>query len=75
MDDGQTFKIEIVRRTWYEWVAWALWFLSMLFILQNAIASRREYEASAATIFWAIEVVLLIGGGVVWYVRRQRLLN
>lgn len=74
MDDKKSFKLEIVRRAWYEWLAWALWLFFLIFILQNAIASGREYEGSAATIFWAIGAVFGVGGAVVWYVRRQRLL-
>jgi hypothetical protein len=64
--------IEIKKRTWYEWVLWALWFLVELYVVQNAIASAQEYEPRAATIFWVTFVVLLIGGAVVWFMRRSK---
>ena len=62
-----------MKRPWYEWVLWAVWFLVELFVLQNAIASGSELEPRAASIFWMTFVVLLLGGGIVWFVRRARL--
>jgi hypothetical protein len=64
--------IEIKKRSWYEWLFWALWLLIELFILQNAVASGNELEPRAATIFWVIFFILLIAGGVVWYLRRDK---
>lgn len=61
---------EIKPRPWLEWVGWLVWLLLEIFILQNAIASGRELQGTAATIFWVIFVVLLIGGVVVWFLRR-----
>ncbi|MGA9532180.1 MAG: hypothetical protein WBR18_05640 [Anaerolineales bacterium] len=73
MEKQATFKLEIARRAWYEWLAWAAWLILLIFTGQNAMASGAEYEGAAATIFWATFAVLLIGGAIVWYVRRQRL--
>lgn len=70
-----TFKIEIAARPWYEWLAWAVWLLLTVFTFQNAIASGAEYEPAAATIFWVVFAVLLIGGGIVYFLRRQRLMD
>jgi hypothetical protein len=68
-------QITIVKRPWYEWVLWALWFVAEIFILQNAIASGQELEPRAALIFWMTFIVLLLGGGIVWFIRRARLLK
>lgn len=65
--------ITLAKRPWYEWVLWALWVLVELFIVQNALASTAELEPRAALLFWITFVVLLIGGGIVWFVRRGRL--
>ncbi|HRF46470.1 MAG TPA: hypothetical protein PLC98_02495 [Anaerolineales bacterium] len=69
----KTYTIQVLKRPWYEWVLWAVWFLVELFVLQNAIASGAELEPRAASIFWMTFVVLLLGGGIVWFVRRARL--
>lgn len=69
----KTIEVRIQRRPWYEWLVWAAWLFAVIFTLQNAIASASEYEPQAAVIFWGTEVVLLIGGAIVYYVRRQRL--
>lgn len=71
----RTVRIEIASRAWYEWLAWLVWLLLVVFVFQNAVASGREYESSAAAIFWATEVVLLIGGGIIWYLRSQKPAN
>lgn len=68
-----TFKIEVARRPWYEWLAWLVWLFLVVFTFQNAVASAAEFEPRAATILWVTEAVLLIGGAIVYYVRRQRL--
>lgn len=73
MDKRDTYHVEIAHRPWYEWLAWAIWLMVTIFTVQNAVASSREFESAAATIFWAATVVLLVGGGIVWYLRRQRL--
>jgi hypothetical protein len=69
----KTFKIEIASRPWYEWLAWAVWLFLTVFTLQGAIASGAEFEPTAATIFWVVFALLLIGGAIVYYLRRQRL--
>ncbi|MBL8096119.1 MAG: hypothetical protein JNL73_18230 [Anaerolineales bacterium] len=69
----KTYTIQVLKRPWYEWVLWAVWFLVEIFVLQNAIASGAELEPRAASIFWMTFVVLLLGGGIVWFVRRARL--
>ncbi len=71
----KTFSIQIMKRPWYEWALWAIWLLVELFVLQNAIASGAELEPRAASIFWMTFVVLLLGGGIVWFVRRARLMK
>lgn len=68
-----SYKITIAKRPWYEWLAWLVWLGLVLFTLQNALASGVENEGSARTIFWAVEIVLLIAGAIVYYVRRKRL--
>lgn len=73
MENKQTFTIELARRPWYEWLAWAIWLFALVFTFQNAIASGAEYEPQAAAIFWGTAIVLLIGGVVVWYLRRKRI--
>lgn len=75
MEKHNTFKIELARRPWYEWLAWVVWFIVLIFTAQNAVASGAEYEPTAATIFWATFALLLVGGGIVWYIRRQRLIS
>ena len=70
---NKTFKIEIARRPWFEWLAWVAWLFVLVFTFQNALASGAEYEPTAATIFWVVFAVLAIGGGIVYFLRRQRL--
>jgi hypothetical protein len=69
------FKIEIARRPWYEWLLWAIWLFVEIVLLQNALASGAELEPRAATIFWIMFGVLLLGGVIVWFARRSRLLK
>ena len=69
---SEKYVIEIKKRAWYEWLLWAIWFLAEIFVLQNAIASGAELEPRAATLFWVIFFVLLVAGGVVWYLRRDK---
>ena len=66
------YVIEIKKRPWYEWLLWVIWFVAGLFILQNAIASGGELEPRAAMIFWITFIVLLVVGGVVWFMRRSK---
>lgn len=68
----EKITFELTKRPWYEWLLWAIWLFAMVFTLQNAVASGAEIEARAATTFWISFFVLLIGGGVVWYVRRPK---
>ena len=71
----KTFSIQIMKRPWYEWALWVVWLAVELFVLQNAMASGAELEPRAASIFWMTFVVLLLGGGIVWFVRRARLMK
>ncbi len=69
---SETFNIEIKKRPWYEWLLWALWLFAEIFLLQNAITSRAELEPRAATIFWVLFFILLVAGGVIWFMRRDQ---
>jgi hypothetical protein len=69
---SEKMMIEIKKRPWYEWLLWAIWLLVEVFVLQNAFGSSAELEPRAATLFWVIFFVLLIAGGVVWYLRREK---
>jgi len=73
--EKRTVNIAIAQRPWYEWVLWVIWLLVEVFLVQNAIASSSEYEPRAAMIFWITFAVLLIAGGVVWFLRRTRLIK
>ncbi len=66
------YVIEIKKRPWYEWLLWAVWLFAQVFIVQNAVASRVELEPRAEMLFWISFVVLLIVGGVVWFMRRSK---
>jgi len=72
MDEKQNYMLRIAKRPWYEWVLWAVWAFGLVFILQNAITSGAELEPRAATIFWVTFIVWLLGGLVVWYIRRNK---
>jgi hypothetical protein len=69
---AENYTIEIKKRPWYEWLLWAIWFIIEVSVLQMALASRAEMEPRAGAIFWVTFVVLLIGGGIVWYMRRSK---
>lgn len=64
--------IEVKPRPWLEWVLWLVWLLIEIFVLQNAIASAAEMQSTAQIIFWVVFAVLLIGGVVVWIIRRPQ---
>lgn len=66
------FTLKISKRSWYEWILWAAWLFLEIFLLQNALASTGELEPRAATLFWASFFVLLLVGGIVWFLRRAR---
>ena len=66
-----TIVVEVKKRPWYAWVAWALWFVLLVFLGQNALASGGELETRAAVIFWIAFAVILVAGGVVWFVRNN----
>jgi hypothetical protein len=51
---------------------WLVWLLVQIFVLQNAIASAAEMQSTAQIIFWVVFAVLLIGGVVVWIIRRPQ---
>jgi hypothetical protein len=71
MENKDTYKIEIAKRPWYEWLLWAVWAFVLIFTAQNAIASSAEYEPQAATIFWVIFAIVLVGGVIVYNIRTQ----
>jgi hypothetical protein len=75
MESEKTYPIHILRRPWYEWVLWVAWLVAEVFFAENAFASGSELEPRAELLFWAILGVLLIGGGIVWYLRRERLMG
>jgi predicted Co/Zn/Cd cation transporter (cation efflux family) len=68
----EKFVIEIKKRPWYEWLLWGVWLFALVFLVQNAVTSGHELEPRAAAIFWVMFVVFLLGGGVVWFVRRNQ---
>jgi hypothetical protein len=68
----EKYVIEIRKRPFYEWILWAGWLFLLVFLVQNAVASGVELEPRAATIFWVSFVVFLLGGGVVWFMRRNQ---
>lgn len=65
------YDVQVAKRSWWEWVLWVLWVFLDIFLFQSAIASGGELEPRAATIFWVVFFVVLIGGVVVWYLRRS----
>jgi len=67
-----TYKLEIQKRTWWEWLIAAVWLIAEVYIYQNAVAAGGELEPRAASIFWVTFFVLLVGGVVVWYLRRDK---
>lgn len=69
---SETYRIEIKRRPWFEWLLWAAWLLVEIFLVQNAIASSAELEPRAGLIFWASAFVLLIGAVTIWFLRRGK---
>lgn len=69
---AENLTITLKKRSWWEWLLWGLWAILELFILQNAMASGAELEPRAATIFWVTFVVLLVAGGIVWFLRRGK---
>ena len=69
---SENIMVQVKKRPWYEWVLWALWGITLLFILQNAIASGTELESRAAAIFWVSFIVWLLAGVVVWFIRRNK---
>jgi hypothetical protein len=69
---SEKMTIEIKKRPWYEWLLWAVWLLAGIFTLQNAVSSSAELEPRAATLFWVIFFVLLVVGGVIWFLRRDK---
>jgi hypothetical protein len=70
---ANTHEIQIVKRPWYEWLIWGIWFVALVFIAQNAITSSQELEPTAAMLFWMMFGVLFIGGAIIWFIRRSRL--
>jgi hypothetical protein len=68
--DKEKYQIKIGSRSRYEWLLWALWLFFEVVFLQSAIASQQELEPRAATIYWMIFGLLLLGGVVVWLIRR-----
>ncbi|MBE9524307.1 MAG: hypothetical protein IMY76_04355 [Chloroflexi bacterium] len=68
----EKYTIEVKKRTWYQWVLWALWLFVSIATLQTAVASGAELEPRSAVISWVVFFVLLVAGGVVWYMRRDK---
>jgi len=73
MNDKKYFTIQIAKRAWYEWLLWAVWASGLVFILQNALTSGAELEPRAATIFWVMFAVWLLGGVIVWFIRSSKM--
>lgn len=69
---SKNIVIEIKQRPWYEWLVGAFFLLTEVFIIQNAVASSGENEPRAAMLWWVSFFVLLIVGGVVWFMRRSK---
>ena len=67
----EKYVIEVAKRPWFEWLLWTVWLALEVFLLQNAMASGGELEPLASTIFWISFFVLLVGGLVVYYLRRN----
>ena len=68
------FTIKVARRPWYQWVLWGIWLFLEIVFFQAAIASSKEFEPRAATVFWLAFGVFLLGGITIWIIRRQRLI-
>ena len=69
---SKNIVIEIKQRPWYEWLVGAFFLLTEVFIIQNAVASSGENEPRAAMLWWVSFFVLLLVGGVVWFMRRSK---
>lgn len=69
---SEKYVIEIKKRPWYEWLLWALWLFAEVSLLQMAVTSGAELEPRAGMIFWISFFVLLVVGGVIWFMRRSR---
>jgi hypothetical protein len=69
---SEKIVIQINKRPWYEWLLWAIWAVLLVSILQMAISSGPELEPRAGSIFWVSFFVVLIGGGVTWFMRRSK---
>jgi len=67
---SEKITIQLQKRPWWEWLVAALWLVLEVVLLQNAIASGGELEPRAAMIFWVTFFVVLVGGVVVWFLRR-----
>lgn len=68
------YTIKISRRRWYQWISWGLWIFLEVIFFQAATASYEEFEPRAAAIFWAMFGILLLGGIILWIIRRQELI-
>ncbi len=71
-DQKENIHIVVKPRKWYEWVLWTGWGFFILFFLQNTIASYQEYEPRAAILYAMILVILILGGIILWFVRRHQ---
>jgi len=54
-------------------LGWGAWFILVLFLIQNAVASRLENEPRAALLYWMLVFALVLGGGIVYLSRKTRL--
>ncbi len=74
IDNEEHITIKLTRRPWYQWILWGLWLFLEVVFFQAAVASGKEFEPRAALVFWLLFGVLLLGGIIIWVIRRQRLL-
>lgn len=74
-EERHFIHLTIYKRSFAEWTSWLVWFLFMIFILQNAIASGQENEQRASMIFWILFGILMLGGMIVYIVRKIELEN
>lgn len=62
------------RWPWIARLAWALWLFLEAVFFQGMVASYQEMEPRAAIIFGGIFITFLLGGIIVWVVRREHLI-
>ena len=70
--EEEEIHLKIKRRKWYEWLLWGLWGCFIVFFFQNTLASQQEYEPRAAILYAMILIILVLGGVIIWFVRRNQ---